>query len=261
MSWLRLAAVTVLVAGAVAAVGFWRQQTPWSPGPGLSFQWQLSDYPVDTSIAADVYDLDYQETPAELVAALHARGTRVVCYVSAGTWEAYRPDADAFPAEVIGLPLDDFPDERWLDVRRTDVLLPLLEPRVQTCRDKGFDAVEFDNVDGYANASGFPLTAADQLAFNEALAALARERRLTPVLKNDLEQAEELVGTFGMLLLEQCVEFDECDLAAPFLDRRLLVVDVEYDVTPAEGCPIAERLGITMIFKDLALDAPRTTCG
>ena len=146
-------------------------------------------------------------------------------------------------------------------MRRTDLLLPLLEPRVQTCRDKGFDAVEFDNVDGYANASGFPLTAADQLAFNQALADLARERRLTPVLKNDLEQADELRGDLrdAPARAVRGVRRVRARRAVP--RPRLLVVDVEYDVAPADGCAIAERLGITMIFKDLALDAPLTTCG
>ncbi len=40
-----------------------------------------------------------------------------------------------------------------------DVLLPIMERRIAACKDKGFDAVEPDNVDGYANASGFPLSA------------------------------------------------------------------------------------------------------
>ena len=48
--------------------------------------------------------------------------------------------------------------------------------RLDMCRDKGFDAVEPDNVDGYRNHTGFPLTAADQLRYNRLIAKLAHDR-------------------------------------------------------------------------------------
>ena len=38
--------------------------------------------------------------------------------------------------------------------------------RFDLCRQKGFDAVEPDLVDGYIQTTGFPLTAADQLTYN-----------------------------------------------------------------------------------------------
>ena len=41
---------------------------------------------------------------------------------------------------------------------------------------EGVRRVEADNVDGYTQDSGFPLTADDQLRFNRAVAALAHER-------------------------------------------------------------------------------------
>ena len=34
--------------------------------------------------------------------ALHAAGRHVICYVDAGTWESFRPDAGAFPTSVLG---------------------------------------------------------------------------------------------------------------------------------------------------------------
>ena len=46
------------------------------------------------------------------------------------------------------------------------------------CRTKGFDAVEPDNMDGYANRTGFPVTAADQLLHNRLIAGLAHDRGL-----------------------------------------------------------------------------------
>ena len=87
---------------------------------------------------------------------------------------AWRPDAARFPAEVVGTELDGWKGERWLDVRRLDVLQPILAERFDMCRRKGFDGVEADNVDGYTQDSGFPLTADDQLRFNRFLAAVSQ---------------------------------------------------------------------------------------
>ena len=74
----------------------------WRPAPGLTWQYQLNDLPVDGSFDVDVYDLDLFETDASIVAALHAQGRKVIGYISVGSWEDWRPDAARFPPEVIG---------------------------------------------------------------------------------------------------------------------------------------------------------------
>ena len=88
---------------------------------------------------------------------LHALGSDVVCYLSAGSWENLRPDAGDFPARVMGRS-NGWPGEQWLDIRKIGVLGPIMKARLDMCAAKGFDAVEFDNVDGYQNRTGFPLT-------------------------------------------------------------------------------------------------------
>ena len=132
---------------------------------GARFQYQLGDRPVDLSADADVFDIDLFEVPGSTVDRLHERGRTVICYLSAGSLEGVRPDADRFPDEVVGAPLRGFPDERWLDPWAIDELLPIMEDRLDQCAAKGFDGVEFDNVDAFANDSGFELTADDQLAY------------------------------------------------------------------------------------------------
>lgn len=114
---------------------------------GQSFQYQLSELPVDVSVDADVFDIDLFETPAATVEQLHARGRTVVCYLSAGSFEPVRPDAGLFPADALGEPLIGFEDERWLDIRRIDDLMPIIEDRLDQCARKGFDGVEFDECD------------------------------------------------------------------------------------------------------------------
>ncbi len=230
----------------------------WQPKPGTSWQWQLSGA-VDTGVPAAVYDVDGFETSAATVAALHARGRRVVCYISVGSYEDFRPDRQRFPAVLLGRS-DGWPGERWLDIRRTDLLRPIIAERFDMCRAKGFDAVEPDNVDGYANDTGFPLTAAEQLVFNRMVAALAHQRGLALALKNDPDQVPQLVGDFDFAVVEQCAEYQECDQFEPFVAAGKAVFEAEYNLPRSAFCPEARQLGFSAMLKHLALDAWRESC-
>lgn len=82
--------------------------------------------------------------------------------------------------------------------------------RIQACKAKGFVAVDPDNVDGYTNDPGFPLTADDQLDYNKFLAATAHSLDLSVGLKNDVGQLAELVDHFDFAVNEQCHVYSEC---------------------------------------------------
>ena len=130
----------------------------WHPPIDTTWQWQLIGQPIDASFDVDMYDIDLFDNESSVVADLQIQGRKVVCYLNAGGWENWRRDAGLFPLEVIGKNLDDWEGERWLDIRRLDVLGPILEARFDDCRDKGFDGIEPDNVDGFVNNPGFPMT-------------------------------------------------------------------------------------------------------
>ncbi|WP_370082985.1 endo alpha-1,4 polygalactosaminidase [Streptacidiphilus sp. MAP12-16] len=230
----------------------------WQPTPGTSWQWQLTT-PVDTGVDAAVYDIDGFQNSAAVVAALHAKGRKVICYVNAGAFEDFRPDSSTYPVALLGAS-NGWPGERWLDIRRLDLLRPLLSRRFDLCRDKGFDAVEPDNVDGYRNDSGFPLTAADQLAFNRMLADLAHARGLSAGLKNDVDQVPQLVGTFDFAVNEQCAEFQECAASVPFVAAGKPVFEAEYNLPTSAFCGPARRMRFSALLKHLALDAWRESC-
>ncbi|SDF22376.1 hypothetical protein SAMN05660485_02927 [Blastococcus fimeti] len=231
----------------------------WRPAARTTWQYQLSGT-LDLTVPADVYDVDWQETSAAQVRQLHDAGRRVVCYLNAGAYEEWRPDAGDYPAAVLGAPLDGWPGERWLDIRRTDVLLPIIAARMDVCRDKGFDAVEPDNVDGYANDSGFPLGAQDQLDFNRAVARLAHERGLAVGLKNDVEQAAALEPSFDFAVNEECLAYDECDAYAPFVRAGKAVLHVEYEQPTPEQCARASAIGVNSIVKELDLGPGLRSC-
>lgn len=242
------------VDAAPAVAGTW-----WRPRAGLTWQWQLSGK-LDRSVDAQVYDIDGQDSSAADVAALKAAGRRVICYVNAGAYEDWRPDAKRFPKAVLGKELDGWPGERWLDIRQWGRLEPILAARFDTCRAKGFDAVEPDNVDGYANRSGFALTAADQLTFNRRLADLAHRRGLAIGLKNDVEQAAELEPHFDFAVNEECAQYDECDKLTVFVAAGKPVFHVEYEQESGGFCPESRRLGFSSLRKKPELDAWRETC-
>ena len=231
----------------------------WLPGPDTSWQIQFSGE-IDLTVKAKVFDLDMFETMARQVRRLHGMGKHAVCYINAGAWEDWRPDADRYPSAVLGKPLDGWPGERWLDIRRLDVLAPILGDRLDRCAAKGFDGVEFDNVEGYTDPSGFDLRKADQLTFNKWLADAAHARGLSVGLKNALGIAEQLEPKFDFAIVEQCFHYRECGLTAPFTDAGKSVLVVEYELSRDQFCHRAESLGVTAIRKHLSLDAWRRPC-
>lgn len=223
---------------------------------------QFVDRPRPTPWAT-VIDVDAFDVTDRALGELKRSGRRVVCYINAGAWEQWREDAERYPAVVLGRPLDGWEGERWVDIRRLDLLGPILEARLDHCKARGFDAVEFDNVDGHTNDTGFPLTAADQLRFNRWLAQQAHARGLGAALKNDLEQAAVLVADFDFAIVESCFSYEECHLARPFLDAGKPVFVVEY--VKSRGlqrryCAQARGLGVRLIFKQRSLDRWSLPC-
>ncbi len=234
----------------------------WQPAQGLSWQVQYVD-DLDLSVAADIFSLDLFETSPEQIASLHAKGAKAICYLNAGAWEDWRPDSGDFPESVLGANYTGWPGERWLDIRQIEALSPIITSRLDLCAQKGFDGVDSDNLDGYTNATGFPLTAGDQLAFNRWLAAEAHQRGLGIGLKNDPEQAAALVDDFDWTTTESCFAEDWCDLLAPFIEAGKPVFDIEYTdngIQPNRFCSLANDLSIDAILKHRNLDAWRTTC-
>jgi len=228
------------------------------PPQNTSWQWQLTT-PVDQSVNVAMYDIDLFDNAASVVASLHAQGRKVICYVDVGTYEDWRPDAASFPSPVLGAS-NGWPGEKWLDIRQISLLSPILGARMDLCKQKGFDGIEPDNVDGYTNQTGFPLSYQDQIAFNTWIAAQAHARGLSVGLKNDTDQTADLVGRFDWALDEQCFEYGECSALQPFISAGKAVFEVEYNLSTSQFCPQANALGFNSLKKNLNLDAVREAC-
>jgi hypothetical protein len=79
-------------------------------------------------------------------------------------------DEASWPARALGLALGGYLDEHWVDVRQLSALKPVISARLKLCARKGFDGVEVDNIDGWDNRSGFPLTPQDAEAWPARIA-------------------------------------------------------------------------------------------
>jgi hypothetical protein len=228
-----------------------------------TWYWQLRGA-LDTSVDAELYDVDLFETSPRVIDELHADGRIVICYLSAGSYESWRPDVGRFAEGDLGDTLDGFEDERWLDVRGSAVRA-VYEARLNRAVESGCDGVEPDNVDGYLNETGFDLTADDQLNFNRFVADAAHARGLLVGLKNDVDQIPALVDHFDFAVNEQCHEFDECELNQPFIDAGKPVFNAEYASQfvddPSEVCATALELGLRTLILPLDLDGSfRISC-
>ena len=231
------------------------------PSKATTFYWDLSNAPPDNTKNVGAYDIDGWNNTAAEVAALHARGLKVVCYMDAGTYEPGRPDSSTFPTSLKGSAVSGWPGELWLDVRPAGPNYAALQASCarasRSCRDKGFDAVEPDNMDSYQNSPGFATTAADQLAYNEWIATTAHALGLAVFQKNDLDQIATLQPFFDGILDEECNKYSECSSLAPYVAAGKPVWDAEYTddgETTAAFCSKDAAAGIVGALFSLNLD-------
>ena len=230
--WKRLPASSVLflAAALLSPVEALAQEENWwkpTPDQRLSLHWVLGgplntkddkqmgriDFNGNPLPDPDVYDIDGEFNTAETVAELHAMEKIVICYFDAGVYETYRGDAHKFQElspQIWGNVDEGWNDSYWLDIRRIDELEPIMKARMQMCKDKGFDAIEPDEIDGWENDTGFPLTYQDQLNYNEALARWAHELGMSIGQKGDIIQTPDLVDHFDWTLNEECFQYNEC---------------------------------------------------
>jgi hypothetical protein len=229
----------------------------WRPTVGLTWQWQIGDNDIDTSIEADVYDVDLY-VDQSIIDELHAKGRKVICYISVGSWENWRPDKDKFPSEVLGKDYEGWPGEKWLDIRQIDKLAPIMLARLDLCQKKGFDALEPDNMDIYTNNTGFPLTYDDQLKYALWFADEAHKRGLAIGVKNAPDQVKDLVEHFDFAITEDAFYYRWAEKMLPFIKAGKPVFAAEYTDMKVDfdaTCKWGKENRFSFILKHRQLDA------
>jgi endo-alpha-1,4-polygalactosaminidase (GH114 family) len=236
-------------------------------------------YGSTTCVRPQVFDIDLYVDPSiagrygyrierKAVNAIHASGRHVIGYVTAGDIERWRPDYEQFVdfdrrcgGCLRGNPFSKrFPDEYWANINNDQgqraFMLQMLRARTDRVAAAGFDGIEYDIVDTWANGervTGFKVSAQTQLTYNEALATMAHDDGLWVALKNDAAQIPDLLPYFDYAINEQCFQYDECAYPKPgyraFVRSGKPVFEAEYRIDPSQFCPKANRWDFNSILK------------
>ncbi|TGJ83812.1 hypothetical protein E0Z10_g4962 [Xylaria hypoxylon] len=235
--------------------------------PSVGTTW---DYPLGFSLATSnankstiFYPVDLENTSADTIAKLKSAGHTVICYFSAGSVEDYREDAGDFPSVAIGNTLDGWPDEKWLDIRNSQVR-EVMATRIASAASKGCVGVDPDNIDGYTNKPGFALTEDDTVDYVQYLAETAHAAGLGYGLKNAGAIVDRVVDVAQWAINEECAEYNECADWSPFVKAGKPVFHVEYvdddDATSvsasklSKACAASGQSGFSTIVKHYTLD-------
>jgi hypothetical protein len=271
---------TVKVNTPIAGHAVLTANTPYQKlTPGTSWQIQFNS-PIDekvldkTSNPKKMYDIDMENTSANIISRLKNKGITVVCYMEVGAWENYRQDAKSFPANVKGKSLDPpFQNERYLDIR-SKVVKDLIVKRMDRAKAKGCQGIDPDIDDAYfqdftgnynkkSSFTGFSISYADQLSYNRYMANAAHSRGMSYGLKNgaDARYVKDMLPYADWVLNEQCYQYKECDVYKPFIAANKAVFQIEYTSPVAKFCPALNKLNFDSIKKSVALSAtPRVAC-
>ncbi len=289
-----LSRLTLLLVAAVAFFGM--QFSPradaaswWVPPLGNQpWQWELS-HPLRLTNARDmgtndrlpngdvapppvIYDIDGIDNSVATVAALHAMGKRVVCYVEVGaagnyytaaaegittTYYDLLKKAGEFGARVPGYP------EYYLNIRSpvTEYIVAAMIKR--QCADKGFDAVETDIDEEYNDHSGFTLSRSDEETYMTALANYLHGLGLGWWIKNPDDTgdnfATEMYPLADAVLTEQCNQYLSCGLLSAYVGRKA-VFNAEYRLKPSAFCAQDDLLGFNGAEFNVGLTGIRKPC-
>lgn len=131
-----------------------------------------------------------------------------------------------------GTPIHDpgWPDEMILDVStaaKRAAIATVMDKTIDLCKAKGFNAVEFDNLDSYSRSHNL-FSLADDVAEAELLVSRAHADHLAAGQKNTPElgsRGRDQIH-FDFAVAEECYRYDECASYTRVYGARVL--DIEY---------------------------------
>ena len=223
---------------------------------GKTFEWRLDSLSNNYYTIAEIIDIDAFSATPELVANLKAQGKIVIAYLSVGSIEDFRPDVNDFPESIIGNEYEGYPDERWLDIRQIELLAPIMKSRFDMIKNKGFDGIEPDNMNGYQYDTGFDISEEDALVYSRWMIDQAHRRQLSIGQKNSEELIPRLFDEFDWILTEDAYVDNFYEELSPFISLGKAVFLVEYiDRITAEKfqervCPRATASNYSAVLKN-----------
>jgi len=222
------------------------------PNPSVLDTWTYDLPGSQTEYNTDVVVIDMFDTSKRKIKDLKNSGKTVICYMSAGSWENWRPDKKKFPEKVKGNNLDGWAGEKWLDIRNSKVR-KIMKKRFAKAKKKGCQAIEPDNIDGWDNDTGFQLTKEDTKNYQLFLSTTAHKKGLLIGLKNSAELASEMQPNFDFAIVEECNEYNECDKYADFVSNDKPVFAIEYRNKNNGLCDKFKEIEYSLIFGNYSL--------
>lgn len=198
-----------------------------------------------------------------------------ICYVNAFQTQPDEPRIDRpdetsnWPADLVLTTLGDDPDwpgEFLIDISTDDKrrkALAHVKPMINTCTNKGFDAVEFDNLDSWTRFDGTPKEARvpfgkpAAIAYARLLTAYAHSRRLASAQKNTPQLGRHVSRTviaFDFVVSEECGRYNECAPYVKAFDRRIIAI--EYTNRGFDRACAAIGASVSVVLRDLDLARP-----
>ncbi|KAF2464068.1 uncharacterized protein BDR25DRAFT_381691 [Lindgomyces ingoldianus] len=216
---------------------------------------------------APVFDVDLFDNDATTITALKAQGKTVICYFSAGTVEDWRDDAKDFPTNDQGKILPEWPNEKWIRTGSSKVR-DVMARRIKMASDKGCDALDPDNIDGYQNDNGLNLQKADAISFMQFLQKNASYYNMNIGLKNSLDILSTVAPIIDFAVNEECAARAECSAYNEFLNSNKPVFHIEYppkmnpvsDNDKRTACTSAGTTGMSTVMKNKSLDGLTLYC-
>ena len=224
------------------------------PPENASFDYQIGGaYTPPTGVQIVSRDRESESAP----------GLYNICYVNGfqtqpqdnATWLKDNPDLVLHDKD--GVPVEDANwGEYLLDTSSAEKragLLAIVKPWISGCKERGFDAIEVDNLDSYSR-SGKLLTEDNNVAFLNLLADFAHAQGLAVGQKNSSEllSRKSEMGT-DFAVAEECNTWDECgDYQSAYGNRVYVIEYVEADFD--KGCSAFPELSI--VLRDLDVTTP-----
>jgi hypothetical protein len=261
----------------------------WIPPLGSQpWQWELS-HPLKLSSPRDmgtddtlpdgqpapdpvIYDIDAIINPASTVAALHADGKHVVCYIEVGAAGNYYSAAQEGLSTtyyqqlsedgLFGHKVGGYP-EYYLNIQSSETVSIIESMIDQQCAEKGFDAVETDIDTEYASNSGFPLTKAIEEQYMTTLANYMHGLGLGWWIKNPDDTGDNFATVMYPLadavLTEQCNQYSSCGLLRKYAHHKA-VFNAEYSLPPSTFCASDNAFGFNGAQFNVDLTGVRRPC-
>jgi hypothetical protein len=239
------------------------------PTANAKFDYQIGgDYPLPAGVRVVSRDWFIGEAPGS------AYG---ICYVNAFQTQADeagvdRPDEKSnWPQDLVLTELGDDPNwggEYLIDIstaEKRQEAADWIQPMLETCAEKGFKAVEFDNLDSWTRFDGTPV--ADQVPFEKteavAYASLlvddAHELGLAAAQKNttDLTRAEarEQIG-FDFAIAEECGRWKECGYYRSLYGNLVFVIEYRLKDFKKDCKKKKLRKRLSIILRDVNVTQP-----